>query len=101
MVQVSGDDDVGIVACVQHPEHVKVNQVFLLLPEYQNQGIGTACMQRIIDHAIASGRSVQLQVLKVNRRAMTFYTRLGFTCISESETHLVFEYTSRDARLSD
>lgn len=99
VIQVSGHD-IGIMACVQQPDHVKVNQIFLL-PAYQNRGIGTVCMRCILERALASGRAVQLQVLKVNGRAVAFYRRLGFTCIGESETHLVFEYTIRDARLSE
>ncbi len=73
VLQVSGHD-VGIVACVQRPDRVKVNQV-VLLPAYQNRGIGTTCMQGIFEHAMESGRSVQLQVPKVNGRAIAFYRR--------------------------
>ena len=99
VIQVSGHD-IGIMACVQQPDHVKINQIFLL-PAYQNRGIGTACMQGILERALASGRAVQLQVLKVNGRAVAFYRRLRFACVSESDTHLVFEYRIRDARLSE
>lgn len=98
VIQVAGND-VGIVAWVQQPGSIKGNQ-FFLLPAYQNRGIGTTCMRRILDDADASGRSVQLQVLKINSRAIAFYQRLGFTHIGESDTHLLLE-CSYDTNISE
>jgi len=92
VIQVSGID-VGILALVQQPDCVKVSQMFIL-PEYQNRGIGAACMIRIIEDASASKLPVRLQVLKVNSRAFKFYQRLGFRIVSESDTHVLMERLS-------
>jgi GNAT superfamily N-acetyltransferase len=92
VIQVSGID-VGILAIVRQPDGVKVNQMFIL-PEYQSKGIGAACMMRIIEEAAVSGLPVRLQVLKVNKRAVVFYQRLGFRSIGESDTHVIMERLS-------
>jgi ribosomal protein S18 acetylase RimI-like enzyme len=92
VIQVSGID-VGILAVVQQPDCVKVNQLFIL-PEYQSRGIGTACMRRIMEDAAVSRLPVRLQVLKVNSPAVAFYQRLGFRSIGESDTHVLMERRS-------
>ena len=89
VIQVSGVD-VGILAVVRQPDCVKVNQMFIL-PEYQSRGIGAACIRRIIEDAVVSKLPVQLQVLKVNSRAVAFYQRAGFRSIGESDTHVLME----------
>ena len=89
VIQVSGID-AGILTVVRELDCVKLNQLFIL-PEYQNRGIGTACMMRVIEDAAASGFPVRLQVLKVNGRAVSFYRRLGFRSIGESDTHVFME----------
>lgn len=92
VIQVSGID-VGILALVRQPDCVKVSQMFIL-PEYQNRGIGAACMMRIIEEASASKLPVRLRVLKTNNRAVKFYQRLGFRSIGESDTHVLMERLS-------
>lgn len=89
VIQVSGID-VGVLSTVRQPDCVKVNQIFIL-PEYQNRGIGAACMMRIIEVAALSGLPVRLQALKVNTRAIAFFQRLGFTSTGETDTHVVME----------
>ena len=49
------------------------------------------CMIRIIEKASASRLPVRVQVLKVNNRAVTFYQRLGFMSVGESDTHILME----------
>jgi GNAT superfamily N-acetyltransferase len=89
VIQVSGID-VGIFSIVRQPDCLKLNQMFIL-PEYQNKGIGAACMMRVIEDAAISGLPVRLRVLKVNKGAVGFFQRLGFKSIGESDTHVVLE----------
>ena len=86
IIQFRGTD-VGFLSTSSTPDTLKVNQLFIL-PEYQGKGIGSACMMRIVDDARLEGKSVALQVLKVNTRGIAFYQRLGFLIIGESSTHL-------------
>ena len=82
--------DVGFLITSCASDTLKVNQIFIL-PEYQGRGIGSACMPRIVDDASLEGKSVVLQVLKVNTRGIAFYQRLGFTTVAESTTHFQME----------
>lgn len=86
IIQFRGTD-VGFLSTASTPDTLKVNQLFIL-PEYQGKGIGSACMMRLVDDARLEGKSVALQVLKVNTRGTAFYQRLGFLIVGESSTHL-------------
>ena len=89
VLHVSGID-VGIVSLVRESNCIKLNQLFIL-PEYQSRGYGRAYMSGLIDEAAAGSLALRLRVLKVNRRAVTFYQRLGFTITGESDTHILME----------
>lgn len=89
VIQLS-EIDVGIVAMVQEPDCVKLNQL-LILPEHQGRGIGSAIMKRIIEDATAFELPVRLQVLKVNSRAIAFFQRLSFQNVGDSDTHVQME----------
>ena len=89
IIQFRGTD-VGFMATFSTPNTRKVNQLFLL-PEYHGKGIGSACMTFILDDASLEGKSVALQVLKVNTRGIAFYQRLGFIIVGESSTHFQME----------
>ena len=71
-------------------------EVFLrfieVLPEYQNQGVGTALIKSILDEAHPTGQPVGLQVLKVNP-ARSLYERLGFLTTGETATHYMMRTT--------
>jgi len=86
VIQWSGVD-VGVLAIDRERDNLTVNQLFVL-PEYQGKGIGRACITRIINDAATSHSSFRLRVLKINSRAMTFFERLGFERIGESDTHV-------------
>lgn len=81
---------VGVLALSREPDCLKVNQL-LVLPEHQGSGIGTACMKHVFGEAAASGLPVRLQVLKVNRRAVEFYRRLGLSETGHDDTHVHLE----------
>lgn len=90
VIQVDGID-VGILAMEQKPECIKVNQIFIH-PDHQNKGYGTACMKELIHEANKDALPIQLQVMKVNHSAITFYKRLGFDEVGETETHIQMVY---------
>ena len=82
--------DVGYFSTSSTVDSVRVYQIFIL-PEYQRKGLGTACMRVIVADAKAQERSVRLQVLKINTRAIAFYERLGFNIVDEDDTHVQME----------
>ncbi len=89
IIQFNGTD-VGFFITSSTPDTLKVNQIFIL-PEYQGRGIGSACMTCIIDSANLEGKSVVLQVLKVNTRGIDLYRRLGFTIVGEDSIYFQME----------
>jgi ribosomal protein S18 acetylase RimI-like enzyme len=60
-----------------------------ILPEFQNQGIGTAILQKIIG-AAPTHKPLRLQVFKINP-ARRLYERLGFVKTGATRTHLCME----------
>jgi ribosomal protein S18 acetylase RimI-like enzyme len=57
-----------------------------LLPEYQNQNIGTTLIQSLLQEATEAQKSVVLHVLRSNRAAR-LYERLGFKLVSEDAVY--------------
>jgi GNAT superfamily N-acetyltransferase len=93
-VVVADGKDAGVLALSYEPDCVRVNQL-LVLPNHQGKGVGTACMELVIEDAAGRGLAVRLQVLKVNQRAMVFYRRLGFHAVGEDEAHVRMEMPAR------
>ena len=89
-VIVAAGTDAGILALTCEPDCLRVNQL-LVLPEYQGEGVGTACMKHVLNDAAGRRLPVRLQVLKVNHRAIEFYRRLGFSDAGMDETHIQME----------
>lgn len=63
---------------------------FEILPQYQNKGIGSTILKRIINTSGNKQKSIKLQVLKVNP-ANRFYERFGFKTVDKTETHYIME----------
>lgn len=93
IISIDGTD-VGIMATVEASDCLKLKQL-LILPERQGKGIGSDCMSLIIDEVNRLGLLLRLRVIKVNQRALAFYQRLGFACISDTDTHFLIERANR------
>ena len=68
-----------------------------LLPEYQNQNIGTRLVQLLLQEATDAQKSVVLHVLRSNR-AGRLYERLGFKTVSEDEVYREMKWTPGEDR---
>lgn len=55
-----------------------------LLPEFQNCGVGTVLLRRLMDEARREGLPLRHYVFILNTEALRFYERLGFTVVRES-----------------
>ncbi|MDP4183386.1 MAG: N-acetyltransferase, partial [Bacillota bacterium] len=53
------------------------------------KGIGNKILALIINDSERLGIPINLQVLKVNKRAQNLYTKTGFTENGETETHFM------------
>lgn len=54
-----------------------------LLDEFQNRGVGTVLLRRLIDEAIRTNKPLRHMVFVLNADAKRFYERLGFVVIEE------------------
>jgi len=83
--------DIGVLS-VRKQETEVFLKFIEVLPEYQNQGIGTVVIKSILEEAHHTGQPVGLQVLKVNP-ARSLYERLGFLTTGETATHYLMRAT--------
>ena len=63
----------------------------VILPEFQNRGIGSAILRASMDHAARRGMAVRLEALRENR-ALKLYERLGFREYGRNRTHIQMEW---------
>ena len=87
------DVDAGVIALEETPHGIVLSTIELF-PEYQGLGIGTNLIQDLLDRADVNGLPVSLRVLKVNP-ARQLYLRLGFTQVSETDTHYWLRHEGR------
>jgi len=78
---------VGMVQVAIRQEELYLANI-LVTPAFQNLGIGTQIIEKVIALGTKLRLPVKLHVLKYNR-ARRLYERLGFTEIGEIETHYV------------
>jgi len=83
------EKDVGVLIVEESETEIHLSEVEIL-PEYQNQGIGTSVLKMVLEEAESTGKTVALQVLKVNP-ARSLYERHGFIVTGETTTHYLME----------
>lgn len=76
-VIVAGGVDVGRVRLVTAANHLEIAGL-QVLPEHQNNGIGTSVVTQVVNIATAAGTPVILDVETDNPDARRLYQRLGF-----------------------
>lgn len=76
--------EIGLLKVHRSPAEINLIQI-QLLPNYQNQGIGSSLLMTLQQEALLSGRPVTLMVFK-SSRACQLYRRLGFS-ISAEDNH--------------
>ena len=54
-----------------------------LLTEFQNRGVGTYLLRRLMDEAVQSKKPLRHMVFVLNENAYRFYERLGFETIED------------------
>jgi len=82
----------GYASIEHHTDCIHVREL-VLLPEYQQRGIGTSLLNVTIAQARERCVPVKLGVLRQNR-AIGLYRRLGFVDCGRTETHTLMEWNS-------
>jgi ribosomal protein S18 acetylase RimI-like enzyme len=80
---------IGVI-WIEHETGQNVLREIQLLPEYQNQGIGTNLIEEEIKRAQKLVLPLRLRLLKGNN-SLSLYKRLGFRVYEESEDYLYME----------
>ena len=84
IIQVEGQD-VGMYELTDREDDFFLTLIEIL-PEFQNRGISSEIIRKMIDEIRPTGKPFRLQVLKINP-AQALYARLGFSISGETETH--------------
>jgi GNAT superfamily N-acetyltransferase len=69
-------EPVAAVSSSIHDDHLRVNEL-VVLPSFQNRGLGSFLLLRELERARSVGLPVRLHTLRLNR-ARAFYERHGF-----------------------
>jgi len=79
---------VGMIQAHPAPANTFYISRIELIPEMQNQGVGTALMRHVLERARQSeATAVELDVLELNR-VRSLYERLGFCVVAEEPPKL-------------
>jgi ribosomal protein S18 acetylase RimI-like enzyme len=92
-VVLAGNELVGYCQVEDQGQELFV-RMLLLLPEYQERGIGTRLINAVIESAKAQSKNVSLQVFKVNKRARRFYERRGFRVTGTTARYATMKWDS-------
>ena len=85
---IDGEKDICVGWCDVTPKAEDIGYLGMgLLPEYREHGIGKITLKQIVKMSEDFGfRSIELDVLKSNTRAIHVYEKLGFTQINLVES---------------
>lgn len=86
LVEVDGET-IGMIQLRELDDGVEVSEI-QILPEHQNQGLGTRLLAEVIERAREQGRDVVLRSGRKNSRAHALFARLGFQETERTETHV-------------
>jgi GNAT superfamily N-acetyltransferase len=94
IIQLAGRD-IGLIGVDRRSDCWFLDKLYLL-PAYQNQGIGSCLLERLIDDAKAAQVVLRLTVLEVNP-ARRLYERHGFVLTHTSSPRHHMEWRGRRA----
>lgn len=81
---------VAAVSSSLHPDHLRVNEL-VVLPAFQNRGLGSQLLVRELEKARAVGLPVRLHTFRQNRAAR-FYQRHGFVVTGRRDDYIDLEW---------
>ena len=73
--------EIGWISVINLQDSIKIEEIYVI-PKYQNQGIGSYLVKKILMDAESRKLHVQLRVFKINP-AVKLYERLGFKICDE------------------
>jgi len=88
-IVTAGDRAVAAVWSEERSDHVFLHEL-LVLPEFQNRGIGAQLLALEVANSRAAGKPIRLHTLRLNR-AQEFYARHGFTVTLRGDVYVDME----------
>ena len=82
----NGEEEFGLLEIIENEKEIFIAKI-LIEEDYQGKGIGARIMEQL-DH---KGKKLQLEVFKINHRAVKFYKKHGFNITDETELKWVME----------
>ncbi len=67
-----------------------------LLKEFQNRGVGTVLLRRLMDEAAGANKFLRHMVFALNNDAHRFYERLGFVVIEDLGGYKHMEWKNKE-----
>ncbi|HSU50466.1 MAG TPA: GNAT family N-acetyltransferase [Segetibacter sp.] len=81
----AGDQQIGSVDIKESEANIFISGLYIL-PSFQSKGIGSSIIKNLIEEAVLKKKRLELEVLRVNTKALKLYERLGFTKAEGDET---------------
>lgn len=95
VIQVN-DQPAGRIWIGRDAEEIHLLDI-VVLPEFQNRGVGGALLNSLIDEAKQTGKALRHYVFVMNTDALRFYERLGFVVIEEIGAYKRMEFRPKAA----
>ncbi len=92
---IDNNNNAGFISTNETDRIIFIENI-LIDTGFQGKGIGTRVLMDLIERAIQQKKDIELQVLRVNERAKSFYDRLGFEVFEETDLHYKMSYTQRE-----
>jgi ribosomal protein S18 acetylase RimI-like enzyme len=92
IIQVD-NQDVGLLVVEEKTDELYLLRL-VLLPEAQNQGLGTDIVRGLLRRAADTGRPLSLHVLKANPRAAALYAREGLKAVGADDVRVLMRTES-------
>ena len=93
-VVLADEEPVGRIWIARDEREIHLLDI-AILPEFQNRGIGTVLMKRLIDESHRTGKRLRHTVFMLNADAHRFYERLGFVDIEDAGAYKRMEYSRK------
>lgn len=94
IVELNGER-IGTVSSSAHEDHLRVNEL-VVLPAFQNHGIGSRLLLGELERARSAGLPVRLNTFRLNR-ALGFYEHHGFVITARRDEYIDLEWRGSSA----
>ena len=82
---------IGSLKFIEEKDHIFLSELFIM-QKYQSKKIGSRIIKDYIKKSIAEKKTVRLQVLRINERAVNLYKKLGFEIYKKDNVYYKMIY---------